>query len=64
MIKSSREKNTMSVGVFIDRKHQPSEEELQQIMGPGAPVWEELTAYIRDIKQFLALRVKTKRLRY
>jgi hypothetical protein len=38
----------MSVGVFTDKKHQPSEEEIHKVIGPKLPVWQELVQYIRE----------------
>lgn len=38
----------MSVGVFIDKKHQPSETEISQTIGKMLPVWQELIQFIRE----------------
>jgi hypothetical protein len=38
----------MSIGAFVDKKHQPSDEEIHQVIGPKLPVWEELLHYIRE----------------
>ena len=38
----------MSIGAFVDKKHQPSAEEIHQAIGPKLPVWEELVRFIRE----------------
>ena len=38
----------MSIGAFVDKKHQPSEEEIHQVIGPRLPIWEELVRFIRE----------------
>jgi len=37
----------MSVGVFTDRKHPPTEAEVLEAIGPRLPLWEALAAYLR-----------------
>lgn len=32
----------MSYGAFTDKKHQPTEVEVQAALGPQLPVWQEL----------------------
>ena len=36
----------MTRGVFFDRSHQPSAEEIQQALGESYPLWEKLTQFI------------------
>jgi hypothetical protein len=38
----------MSIGIFTDKKHQPSEAEVLAAVGPRLPLWQELIAYIRQ----------------
>jgi len=38
----------MSIGVFVDKKHQPSEAEIQQVMGSKLLVWQELVQFLRE----------------
>ena len=38
----------MSIGVFVDKKQQPTEEEIHQVMGPNLSVWQELVEFIVD----------------
>jgi hypothetical protein len=45
---SSQEKHTMSIGAFVEKKHQPTEEEIHQVIGAKLSVWEELIRYIRE----------------
>ena len=38
----------MSIGAFVDKEHQPSDEEIQQVIGSKMPLWEDLIRYIRE----------------
>ncbi|MFN2232903.1 MAG: DUF3788 family protein [Anaerolineales bacterium] len=38
----------MSVGAFTDKKQQPTEAEIQRVMGAGLSYWEELVQYVRQ----------------
>lgn len=38
----------MSVGVFIDKKHQPTDAEVLAAIGAKLPLWQELIRYIRE----------------
>lgn len=38
----------MSIGCFIDKKHQPSAEEISAALGPSLPAWEALTGFVRS----------------
>jgi len=38
----------MSIGAFVDKKHQPSEAEIQQVMGSKLTVWQELVQFLRE----------------
>lgn len=38
----------MSVGAFTDKKRQPSDSEIQRVIGLGLPYWEELIQFIRE----------------
>lgn len=38
----------MSVGVFTDKKHQPTEAEMVEAMGSRLPIWQDLIRFIRD----------------
>ena len=38
----------MSIGAFVDKKQQPSESEIRQVLGSKLIVWQELVQYIRE----------------
>ncbi|MFL7870297.1 MAG: DUF3788 family protein [Anaerolineales bacterium] len=38
----------MSVGAFTDKKQQPTESEIQRVMGAGLSYWEELVQYVHQ----------------
>ena len=38
----------MSIGVFVDKKYQPSEAEIQQVLGSKLAIWQTLVDYIRE----------------
>ena len=38
----------MSVGIFIDKNHQPTEAEVNEAVGTRLLLWHELITYIRD----------------
>jgi hypothetical protein len=38
----------MSVGIFTERKHQPTDAEVRQAIGSGLPLWQALIRFIRD----------------
>jgi hypothetical protein len=38
----------MSYGYFVDKKHQPTENEVATAIGPVLPVWGKLVQFIRD----------------
>jgi hypothetical protein len=38
----------MGIGVFIDRKHQPTNAEVLEVIGSKLSLWQELTRYIRE----------------
>ncbi len=38
----------MSIGVFTERQHQPTEGEIRQAIGPKLPLWQALIQFIRD----------------
>ena len=38
----------MSVGIFTDKKHQPTEAEILKALGATLPLWEALIGYIRE----------------
>jgi hypothetical protein len=38
----------MSVGTFTERKHQPTDAEIRQAIGPILPLWQTLIGFIRD----------------
>lgn len=38
----------MSIGAFIDKERQPSEAEIQQVMGAKLTDWQELVLFIRE----------------
>ncbi len=38
----------MSIGVFTDNKHQPTEDELLEVIGPKLSAWQELVQFIRE----------------
>jgi hypothetical protein len=37
----------MSIGFFIDRNHEPTEQEISACLGTRLPLWDELIRYIR-----------------
>jgi len=37
----------MSIGIFTDKKQQPTESEISEAIGPQLPAWEELLQFIR-----------------
>jgi hypothetical protein len=37
----------MSVGIFIEKKVQPTEAQIIEALGPSLPVWQELAAHLR-----------------
>jgi hypothetical protein len=39
---------TMSVGIFTERKHHPTDEEIDAVIGPGLPLWQALNQFVRD----------------
>ena len=38
----------MSVGIFTERKHQPTDAEIDQAIGPKLPLWRALIRFIQD----------------
>jgi hypothetical protein len=38
----------MSIGAFTDRKHEPTEDEILEVIGPKLSVWQELGQFIRQ----------------
>jgi hypothetical protein len=46
--KTQRENPTMSVGIFTERKHQPTDAEIRQAIGPKLSLWQTLLRFIRD----------------
>ncbi len=38
----------MSIGAFVDKKYQPSEDEIHRVIGPKLSVWQELVEFIRE----------------
>lgn len=38
----------MSIGVFTDKKHQPTDDEIRQAIGPKLSAWQELVLFIRE----------------
>ncbi len=38
----------MSIGLFTDKKHQPSDEEVLEAIGARLPLWEDLARFIRE----------------
>ncbi len=38
----------MSVGIFTDKKQQPTEAEVQAAIGPRLSLWQELIQFIRE----------------
>jgi hypothetical protein len=38
----------MSIGVFTDKKHQPTEDEIIKVIGPKLSAWQELIQFIRE----------------
>jgi hypothetical protein len=37
----------MGVGVFTDKKHQPTDAEVRAVIGSSLPLWQELVRHIR-----------------
>lgn len=37
----------MSIGLFTDKNHQPTDTEVSEAVGPMLPAWQELVKYIR-----------------
>jgi hypothetical protein len=37
----------MSVGIFIEKKNQPTEPQVFAALGPSLPVWQELVSFLR-----------------
>ena len=38
----------MSVGIFIDKHHQPTDAEVNEAVGARLALWQELITYIRE----------------
>ncbi len=38
----------MAIGIFLDKEHQPTPEEISAALGPVQPLWERLTRFISD----------------
>ena len=38
----------MSIGLFIDKKHQPTDAEVREAIGARLPLWQELVCFIRE----------------
>ncbi len=38
----------MSIGLFTDKKHQPSDEEVLEAIGARLPLWQDLVRFIRE----------------
>lgn len=38
----------MSIGAFTDKKHRPTEDEIQQVIGPKLSAWQKLIQFIRE----------------
>ncbi len=38
----------MSIGIFTDKKHQPTEDEILKVIGPKLSAWQELIRFIRE----------------
>lgn len=38
----------MSVGIFTDKKHRPTETEIVEAIGSKLPIWQDLIRFIRD----------------
>jgi hypothetical protein len=41
----------MGIGVFTDKKHQPTEAEISEVIGPMLSVWQALIQFIRESYQ-------------
>lgn len=38
----------MSIGIFIEKKHEPTEAEIRQALGPRRSLWQELLRFLRE----------------
>ena len=38
----------MSIGIFTDKLHQPTDDEILGMIGPGIALWQELILFIRE----------------
>ena len=38
----------MSIGIFTDKKHNPTEKEIRKAIGPMLSIWQELIYFIRE----------------
>jgi hypothetical protein len=38
----------MSIGLFVDKNHQPTDAEVRQVVGSKFPLWEALIRFIRE----------------
>ncbi len=43
-----RQKTTVSIGVFTDKNHRPTDAEVFEAIGPMLPAWQALTRFIRE----------------
>ncbi len=41
----------MSIGIFDDKEHQPTSQEIYDVLGSKQPLWESLTQFITDSYQ-------------
>lgn len=38
----------MSIGLFTDKEHEPTQKEIAEVLGPAAPLWGELIQFLRE----------------
>lgn len=38
----------MSIGLFTDKEHEPTQKEIAEELGPAAPLWKELIQFLRE----------------
>ena len=48
MRREYKDKLTMSIGLFTDKSHQPTDAEVLEAIGPRLSIWQDLVHFIRE----------------